>query len=163
MATLSLLLKNRDRRLRRDLIHFFEALVLYLQVGYDLAYAWPETLGLLSETVSEELLENLRPISDDGGMAAVLARISQKYVVPGHRLWFRMLSELYSSGAPLMDAVHAITFTLRHEQQREIESHQRLLPSRVNTALILFFLPATFLLLFTPLLLHLKGAIGGGG
>jgi hypothetical protein len=151
------------RRRRKDLLYFFDTLILHLQVGYDLAYSWRETSKALQGEVSESFFLLVAPSSIEGereSQTAILTRLAAAYPDAPHRLWFSALRELYAQGAPLRDAVVAISHSLRQEQARDLEAHGRTLPARLNVALLLFFLPPTFVLLFAPLLHSLSQTLG---
>jgi len=154
MENFEFLLKRRRRLLRRDLIGFLDALSLQLQVGYDLAYGWPETLAALDSQLGPDMRTFLRPL-DDEAMSATLTRLAGAYPVEAHRHWFHALLDRYVSGASVLESVRAIATYLRKEQERDFEAHCRTLPSKLNVLLILFFLPPTFLLLFVPLILEI--------
>lgn len=155
MATQSLLLKLplqwKIRQWRQGLLHFFEAVTLYLEAGYDLAYAWPEALLAIGDELPPSLRHALEPAKEEG-LSATLTRLNLTFDIIEQRLWFGVLAELYSRGASLVDGVQCLAGQLRREQERALEEHLRDLPSRASILLILFFLPPTFLLLFSPLL-----------
>jgi pilus assembly protein TadC len=70
-------------------------------------------------------------------------------------MWFGVLAELYDSGTSTIQAIQAISQTLRREQEAELETHLRVLPLKVNVVLMIFFLPPTFLWLFGPLVMEI--------
>lgn len=150
--------KRKVRIQRREFIRFLDALGLYIQVGYDIAYSWPSALEFLGETISPEMHALLKTKSCES-ISGLLKRLSQEYVEPNHRIWFKLLEDLYTNGAPLLEALLSISVNLRKEEARDIDRHVRTLPTRNQVALILFFLPATFLLIFTPLLWEFSRAL----
>lgn len=141
--------------MRFDLIHFFDALSLYLQAGYDLSYSWPETHKALVAEMTPTLKEALSPSKAEEGMVHVLTRLCENFPIVCHRMWFSILKELYVNGAGLNEAVAAIGATLRKEHERDLESHFRNLPTKINVLLLIFFLPPTMLLIFAPLLVEI--------
>lgn len=148
---------KKARLWRHQLLQFLDALSLYLQAGYDLAYGWTETHRALETELCSGLEKELRT---GGGLAgegilALLSRLARSYPEPGHRLWFSVLKELYTSGAGLSDAVRAMANTLRQEHYRDLDAHCRNLPTKINVLVLLFFLPPALLLLFTPLILEI--------
>jgi hypothetical protein len=158
MEGIHLFLVRRERRLRHDLIYFLEALSLHLQCGFELSYSWPETLAAVAMELEPRLQAALHG-DGEKPMGDKLRDLAANYPVPSHRMWFSVLAELYSSGAPLVEAVQAISQALRREQSRDLETHCRNLPTKANVCLLLFFLPPTLLLLFVPLVLELSGAL----
>ncbi|NDC26011.1 MAG: hypothetical protein EBZ49_18030, partial [Proteobacteria bacterium] len=48
-----------QRKLRKQLLHFFDLLGLYLQVGYELGFAWNQVLRALKSSEKESLLDEL--------------------------------------------------------------------------------------------------------
>lgn len=159
MESVSFLLKNRSRRERKELIQFTDALSLHLQAGFDLAYSWPKTLEGLAHDLSAATRERLAP--KEAGMSELLGKLAQSYPAPRHRVWFAAICDLYSSGAALNQAVSAMADSLRKEQEIDLEAHCRILPTKINILLLLFFLPPAFLLLFAPLMLEILGAFAG--
>jgi hypothetical protein len=140
------------RRRRNGLVAVLDAVGLYLTAGYDLGYAWPGAV---------EAARSSLPVPADRGMAAVLAELAAGYPDLEHRVWFAVLSDLYTSGASLGAAVEAMSATLRKEQALDLEAHCRLLPTKDNVVLLIFFLPPAFLLLFSPLILEILAAFRG--
>ncbi len=151
MEIKQLLLTRIRRRDRRELIFFLDSLSLFLLGGFELGYAWEETLQLGE---GGAFLKR----KDGESTAELLERMAENYPNPDHRLWFRVLGELYKSGAPLAEAIPAMANAIRQEGQRELDDHCRTLPMRLNVGLILFFLPPVLLLLFAPLLQEILGA-----
>lgn len=149
MANLEILLKRKERRWRRELILFVEALSLHLSAGLDLGFSWPETLASLACEISPELRAWLDP--EEESVGRLLNRLAGDYPFSEHRLWFAALRDLHGSGAALGQAVSAMAAFLRREQEAALETHARELPTKINVLLLLFFLPPTFLLLFLPL------------
>lgn len=149
MVDFSILLTRKERRWRRELGLFVEALSLQLAAGFDLGYGWSEALASLREEISAEHLAWLSPEGE--GPVRSLTRLAKEYPVSGARVWFAALRDLYASGAALGPAVGAMATYLRKEQEAALEEHCRELPTKINVLLILFFLPPTFLLLFVPL------------
>jgi hypothetical protein len=146
------------RDYRHGLVQFFEALFLNLSSGYELSYAWKETLLALSKDLPQGLSKALSATEEDQSMALILRHLSENYAVLTHRIWFQTLRELYESGAGLSEAVRGIALTLRKEHERDLENHIRNLPTKLNVCMILFFFPPTLALLFFPLLLEILRA-----
>lgn len=155
----SILLKNKKKRqLRRDLLTFLDVLSLYLTVGYDLAYAWPETSQMLRQQGYLSLL-SWEPKS--GSLHEWLQKLEENFPVEGYRFIFASLKQLYGRGAPLSPVVKAFSKYLRRELERDFERHLRDSPVRANACLMIFFLPPTLALLFLPILNYLKGLFIG--
>ncbi|MBI1859379.1 MAG: hypothetical protein HYR96_00480 [Deltaproteobacteria bacterium] len=132
---------RRVRSLRRKLLNFFDTLDLYLACGYDLSFGWKEAARVMPMlTFTGESL------------ASHLGQISTELAIPDFRRWFSVLEATYRSGAPLRPVVRAISESLRRDQIRDLDEHCRLLPSRANILLLLFFLPPALALVFVPLL-----------
>lgn len=152
--------RRMQRVNRTGLIHFFDALSLYLQAGFALSYAWKEVLSSLEGALPTELRAALSfRMSESEGLEAitqVLFRLQNESAVVPHCVWFSVLADLHSSGGGLTRGVESISKFLRNEQQRDLESHCRSLPTKVNIALLLFFLPPTFLWVFAPLVFEIS-------
>lgn len=158
MASFNLLLKksNAQRELRRGLIYFLEGLSLHLQGGYEFSYSWNETLKMMSHELPSPLQKELAlESSSEGGVNQLLMRLAMRYPTESHRIWFSVLQRLYLSGAGLVDGTLGLAQSLRLEEERDLKHHLKTLPTKINITLILFFLPATFLLLFVPILINL--------
>jgi hypothetical protein len=151
--------KRECRRRRRDLIEFLDALSLYLRVGWDLGHAWRETLATLDSHFASDLSSWLCHAEDSReNLMRIWQHLSQNYPDTSHRVWFSAIENLYRNGAGMGEVIQAISSTLRKEQERDLENHCRLLPTKVNVCLILFFLPPTLVWLFAPLVLEI-GAV----
>jgi hypothetical protein len=136
---------EKRRALHRDFGFFVEALCLHVQAGHDLPQAWAEALPFSGKA---------RGWLEEGG-AFAWRGLSERWPLPEHRLWFCLLEEVHGSGAPLLPLLTAFATAIRTERTRDLEAFCRGLPSRLGVALLLFFLPAAFLLLFAPLILAL--------
>ena len=124
------ILLRRRRRADRECLRFLQFLLVLLEHGYELNYAWsvaarelPEFSGLSHST--------------------------------RQRVWWEGLEELRRSQSPLVPYLRAWTNQLSESLISEMEEHGRALPTRLNLVLILFNLPPLFILLFGPLLLSL--------
>jgi hypothetical protein len=124
-----------------------------LHAGYDLAYAWPETLRELRDATGAELRAQLTPPTE--GFAAFVHRLAQIYPEPAHRLWLGVLAELYATGAPLSPTLAAFLHALGQEQDRDWQAHLRGVPLRVSLVLAVFFLLPALALVFVPLLMEM--------
>ncbi len=147
------------RRVRHALMQFLETVGLYLQAGYDLGYAWPESLKAIGDKMPAGLLPELSSREEEP-IGQLLERLANHFSIRPLRVWFSVILELYQSGAGLSHCVSSIANTLRSEHSRDLENHLQRLPSRTNILIILFFLPPTFLLLFYPLLLEVISSLG---
>lgn len=159
MESLRLSLRAR-RKLRHDLVHFLDAVALYLQAGYDLGYAWPEALAALGPALDETSRRALAPAGGEA-VGSCLARLGGTYPDPAHRLWFGVVAELHAEGAPVLDAVRAASGALRREHELDLDAHCRTLPTKANLVLVAFYFPAAAALLILPLLLEILQAFPG--
>ncbi len=158
----SVLLKSKTQEIRiqrRHLLHFFELLGVYLQVGYELSYAWNQVLIVTGRAGEIFVLEELQFDSDTQPFSSFLEKLSQNFSQRSYRVFFEVLGQLYTEGAPLVPAMQSLSQFLRRELERDLEQHLRQAPSQANILLLLFFLPAAFLLLFFPFILHLQASL----
>ncbi len=139
MALFPVLLKRRYRKKRQALRIELERMLLYLDVGYDLSYAW--------ESVRQ------KPLSQD------LNHLIEHPIHFSYLNWFIFLIDIYQTGAPVRPSLLALCEQLKRDEAIELEQHLETLPSRLNLVLLLFFLPATFLILFAPLLFALTSQL----
>ena len=120
------------RERRRTRLAMLRTVTARVEVGLDLAYAWP-TAGEGEGTFAERLRAEA---SSD----------------PIDALWIPVLAELYEVGAPMRDVLYGWQTALSEAQTADIERFCRERPERVSVVLLLFYLPAAFLILFPPLL-----------
>ncbi len=145
----------KARREQSELLHFVESLHLHLAAGYDLAFAWGEAargLAVFSPTLASEL-------GGDAPLSERLERLGKTFSQEGARVWFLLLLALYREGSPLLAAVRSLRDRLRTEQEEALVRHAEEYPMKASVVLLLFFLPATFLLLFYPLLAEWSAAL----
>lgn len=122
------------RERRRARLAMLRTVTARVEVGLDLAYAWPE--------------------ADPTGHFADRLRAEDKSD-PIDALWLPVLAELYEAGAPMRDALSGWQTSLAEAQTADVERFCRERPERVSVVLLLFYLPAAFLILFPPLLASL--------
>ena len=144
-----------NRRVRRELIQFLEALWLYVQGGYELAFGWSKVLESGAAEVSETLRHELTQKEEVASFTDLLGVLGSRFSLKEYRIWFQVLRELYTGGAGLSQFLEAMINSLREAERLEIELHCRRLPSRISIATLLFFLPPAMMLLFVPLTLEL--------
>ena len=140
----------RRRRWRRDLITFFDALAVCVSAGYDLAYAWPQTLDSLGEELGRDFLQYLIA-PPEKAFSVFLKNLSEHYPDVEHRLWLGVVGELYQRGSAMAGVLTTLAGALKQEQERDWQAHLKALPLKISLVLALFFLPATLALVFYPL------------
>ena len=139
---------KNDENFQSERIAFFEGLLLYLQSGYDPAFAWDRMARLSwSERLSLAVFR-----SDEESVVSVWERLVRHPDFAGLGLWFRAMRNLYLAGGSLSPVVEAFATAQKKERERRVKRFAETLPTRMNVCLILFFLPPIFLLLFHPLL-----------
>ncbi len=129
--------------MRGQLAFFLETLCLHVKAGDDLAHAWDECLIFAAGL----------PLGENPPWC--WRGLSSIWPIEEHRLWFALLEELEGEGAPLAPFLEAFAAHVRRERAAEIDRFCRALPTKLSVALVLFYLPAAFLLLFGPLFLSL--------
>ena len=142
--------KQKLRRETRDWLLFLNGLILYQQAGVDLGHAWGEVV----DQVGGELWGGVErfKIEKGAGFGKGLKALAGTMAQPSHRLWLVSIADLYESGAGLVDGLSAFMNGLMAEERRDLENHCRVLPSKANIVLLLFFFPATMAIIFLPLL-----------
>jgi hypothetical protein len=128
---------------------------LYVSVGFDLAYAWSKTLENLHDDFQKDFCEWANVKEDSFSRFLLSAADSIPY--GEWKVWFESLHELYMGGLAQREFLEAFSENLQEEQSRELETHVRTLPQKINILLILFFLPPVFFLLMAPLVVQLVG------
>ncbi len=154
------MVKPSERQQLIALLYFFEALRLYVGVGYDLAYAWDRALNGFGSSFPSPLHQLLESRPGET-FADSLVRLSKDWPVAEHRIWFELLAFLYQEGTALSGNLERIAGRLRKENQLALEHFGRRLPSALNIRLLLFFFPAAMMLLMGPLLIVLHGSFPG--
>ncbi len=154
------MVKAVERQQLVALLYFFEALRLYVGVGYDLAYAWGRALEGFRTLFPAPIYEVLHP-SPGEAFPDCLVRLSREWPVAEHRIWFELLVFLYQQGTALGGNLERIAGRLRKENQLALENFGRRLPLVLNIKLLLFFFPAAMLLLMGPLLIMLQESFPG--
>lgn len=152
----SILLKGRrlkeERSLRRELILFLDLLELYISVGYDLAFAWQETLNHLKGSAHLNLNQTGTKSWEGQGLLHHLKYLEQEFPIVRYRFAFTGLVQLYSRGGALTPFIQSFSRFLRQELERDLSAYIRDCPTRANVLMILFFLPPALALLLFPLI-----------
>lgn len=145
--------KQKDERcLRRELILFFDLLELYISVGYDLSFAWQETLFHFKSLSHLDFNPTVTNNWEDQGLLHHLKRLEQTFPVERYRFGFTGLVQLYSRGGALTPFIQSFSRFLRQELERDLSGYLRDCPTRANVLMILFFLPPALALLLIPLI-----------
>lgn len=148
---------KRRREVRRDLLVFLDALYLYLLGGYELEFAWRTALGELAPSFGRDFAA-LADLPPDSRLAPKLRQLSHRFPLADCQTWFALLADLHERGATQSDFVSAFAGLVRAEERSDWERHARELPTKLNLCLLVFFLPAAFVVLFGPFLLAMLGS-----
>jgi len=147
-----LLKKRKERIFRKELLLFYEVAGLYLMAGYDLPYAWSESM----KGTGWELNQQLGKAFEKETLLENLERLEKHFSLDRYRFTFGLLKQLYIQGAPLGPVLRSFSQTLRRELERDLEAHLRTAPTRANLTQMVFFLPPTLALLVLPFLQYLR-------
>ncbi len=158
LATFELSLKRQRRRALYDLFNFFDVVSVYLMVGYDLSFSWPQVIRVIASQMKSQVLSDLSP-KEQESMGTCLKRLSSSFQIEPYRIWFSILKELYEKGAGLVEPMGAIAASLRSDYLRDLETHSRTLPTKIQILLLIFFLPPALLVLFVPLLVEVSSIL----
>lgn len=121
---------------RREWMAFLHTVTLFVRCGFDLRYAWEQANQQSAHVFSYRAVhERVHGIEAS---------------------WWQILGKLYQQGGPVLAALEAFLRTIREEEAREMERFARELPLRLHLRLVVFFLPATLILLFFPMLNRLS-------
>jgi len=143
----SVLLKSRHvRKKRKELLLFFELLALYVSAGYDLFYAWAQSVEASGVFLKPKAHQSMNSLLKD---------LESHFDLENYRFTFSVLRQLYHQGATLAPALQAFSRALRRDLERDIEAHLRIAPTRANICLLFFFLPPALVLVVFPFLRHL--------
>lgn len=122
------------RTRRRARLETLRRVAARVEVGFDLACAWPK--------------------SRDDAVTPFADRLRREPAVdPVDALWLPVVAELYEAGAPVRDALAGWQAALADAEAADIERFCRERPEKVSLVLLVFYLPAAFLVLFPPMLL----------
>ena len=149
---------NKRRQLK-ELALFLDGLGMYLAAGYDVRYAWPQTLEALASNFEPSLKKWLTLMKGERPEHA-LERLAENFPCCEYRPWFSALREHLVQGLALAGCVEALAGQLRAELALNLEGFSRTLPAKTSLILLACFFPATALLLFAPLVLGLGAAFG---
>lgn len=150
-----MLKRHANPRLKQDLVFFFRGLGMYLASGVDLSEAWPGTLESLQGEIEETLFRHLKLQESERPFQAI-RRLSLSPDFQTLAPWLDALAQHFREGLSVLDCLDGVVRFLENDAVRTLARWERELPMRSNLLLLLFFFPATALLLFAPLILALS-------
>ncbi|HWE74871.1 MAG TPA: type II secretion system F family protein [Stellaceae bacterium] len=144
---------SRNRRFTRALPDVLDLLVICAEGGLSLD-------GSLSR-VSREFRRFLPEMADELGLTAIelgflpqrrdaLDNLAKRVDIPGMHSLTHTLIQTERYGTPLAQALRALSTELREERMLKAEEKAAKLPATMTVPMILFILPATFIILVGP-------------
>lgn len=148
---------SRNRRFTRSLPDVLDLLVICAEGGLSLD-------GALSR-VSKEFRRFLPEMADELGLTAIelgflpqrrdaLDNLSKRVDIPGMHSLTHTLIQTEKYGTPLAQSLRALSAELRAERMLKAEEKAAKLPATMTVPMILFILPATFIVLVGPAALN---------
>ncbi len=152
----------RNKRFLRSLPDVLDLLVICAEGGLSLD-------GALSR-VSREFRRFLPEMADELGLTAVelgflpsrrdaLMNLAKRVDIPGIRGLVQTLVQTERYGTPLAQALRALSAELRDERMLKAEEKAAKLPATMTVPMILFILPAVFIILIGPAMIQVFKAI----
>jgi tight adherence protein C len=143
----------RNRRFQRALPDVLDLLVICAEGGLSLD-------GALSR-VSKEFRPFLPEMADELGLTAIelgflpqrrdaLDNLAKRVDIPGMHSLTHTLIQTERYGTPLAQSLRALSSELREERMLKAEEKAAKLPATMTVPIILFILPATFIILVGP-------------
>ncbi|MDX2264021.1 MAG: type II secretion system F family protein [Hyphomicrobiales bacterium] len=156
-----LLTRLRERRLRRDIARglpdALDMIALCLRAGAhpDAAIAkTAEHLAPLHPAVALELSATAAELRFSPSRAAAYRNLATRTNAPGLKDLAAHLALASQSGAPAARAIAEAAADMRAHRLAEAERRAASLPARLSAPLVIFFLPAVFVVVLGPALLR---------
>lgn len=151
MATKSVRLKGVRHRRRQtyERLVFLEALLAFLESGYEMEFAWNECQRVL-DLKSDWPMGGPDPEGASGDRIKCLLSWESD-LPPAARPYFKMLTVLHQNGLPKQKVIERLSAQLRRCYIDDMEEFTSRLPTRLGAGLLIFFLPPALLLLLAPL------------
>jgi tight adherence protein C len=122
------------------------------RVGTEIALAHP--------TVSRELMLTVREMQVNADRRAVLLALGARTGLPSLQRVTAALAQAMSFGTPLSSALRALSAEMRQEQLTRYEERAARLPVLLTVPMIVFILPAVFLIVAGPAMLNVLKSLG---
>ena len=136
--------------------------------GFDLLVICAEaglSLDAALERVSRELADASPELADELGLAAVelsflpdrtkaLENLAERVPLPGMRALINTLVQTERYGTPLSQSLRVLSAELRHERMMRAEEKAARLPAILTLPMIVFIMPALFIVLIGPAILQ---------
>lgn len=149
--------QKRSKALRLAMPDGFDLLVICAEAGLSLDAAL--------ERVSRELADAAPELADELGLAAVelsflpdrtraLENLGERVPLPGMRALINTLVQTERYGTPLSQSLRVLSAELRHERMMRAEEKAARLPAILTLPMIVFIMPALFIVLIGPAILQ---------
>lgn len=154
--------QKRSKALRLALPDGFDLLVICAEAGLSLDAAL--------ERVSRELGEAAPELADEVGLTAVelsflpdrtkaLENLAERVPLPGVRALINTLMQTERYGTPLAQSLRVLSAELRHERMMRAEEKAARLPAVLTVPMIVFIMPALFVVLIGPAALRVLDSL----
>jgi tight adherence protein C len=111
-------------------------------------------------TVARELMLTVRDMQVNADRRAVLMALGTRTGLPSLQRMAAALVHAMNFGTPLSSALRTLASELRHEQLTKFEERAARLPVLLTMPMIIFILPAVFLIVAGPAMLGIFKAMG---
>jgi tight adherence protein C len=163
LPIVGLLASRRIKAIERGLPDAIELLVVSVEAGLaledSLDHIVPE-LRRSQPALADELGKTVADLKILPSREVALEKLMQRVDVPSIRSLVTTLSQTLRYGTPLVQALRVVAAELRNEMLIKLEERANRLPAILTVPMIVFFLPAIFLLVGGPAILNVIDAFG---
>lgn len=156
-------IQKRVKALRLGMPDGFDLLVICAEAGLSLDAAL--------ERVARELGEAAPELAEELGLTAVelsflpertkaLDNLAERVPLPGVRALINTLTQTERYGTPLAQSLRVLSAELRHERMMRAEEKAARLPAVLTVPMIVFIMPALFIVLIGPAALSVLDSLG---
>ena len=147
-------IKQRERILESEAMHFFEVLTLSLETGRNLTEAIEVTTSNVNGLLSNEFKETIREVNFGKSLNEALSDMHEK--IPSETINNIILSltesNLYGNSI-IKNLYNQIDF-IREKRKMEIKGRISKVPILISVISVLFFIPLVLLLIIGPIVLE---------
>lgn len=156
---------NRRRHfIRRQLPDMLDLIILSIEAGLGFDGAVYEAARRFKGPLSDELMQVMREVSLGKTRAQALRDMAERIKLEDISLLVSSVHQAETLGAPLADALKALSVELRKKRLRFIREQVAKLPVKLIFPLVLFIFPTLFIVILGPAGIQLtRTSLGVGG
>ena len=148
-------IKERERRLEKDSLYFFEILVLSLEAGRNIKTAIEVTTKNIDSSLSREFRKVIEDVNFGKDLDEALEEL--KYRIPSDTINNIILNIRQSNifGNNIIETVYAQIDYMRDKRLLEAKGQISKIPVKISVISVIFFIPLLLLLLLGPLIINM--------